>query len=52
LLPCEVGQEEIAKSVALSAEGEDHVLHFCGLDCCEEWSSDQIRQRTQEAGKP
>ena len=52
LVPCEVGQKEIPKSVALSAEDEDHVLYFCGLDCYEESSSDQIRQRTREAGEP
>ena len=52
LVPCAVCQKEIPKSVALSAEDQDYVMHFCGLDCYEEWSADQIKQRTQEAGEP
>jgi len=51
-VPCEVCEKEIPKSVALSAEDQDHVLYFCGSDCYEEWLSDRIRQRTQEAGEP
>jgi hypothetical protein len=52
LVPCETCQKEIPKSVALSAEGRDDVVYFCGVDCYEEWSADQIRERTQEAGEP
>jgi hypothetical protein len=52
LVPCDVCQKEIPKSGALSAEVQDYVLYFCGVDCYEEWSADQIRERTQEAGEP
>lgn len=52
LVPCAVCQKETPKSVALSAENQDGVMHFCGVDCYEEWSADQIRQKTQEAGEP
>ena len=41
LVPCAVCQKEIPKSVALTSEDVDYVLHFCGLDCYEEWSADQ-----------
>lgn len=52
LVPCEVCEKEIPKSVALSADDEDRVVYFCGTDCYDEWSAEQIRQRTQEAGEP
>ena len=52
LVPCEVCQKEIPKSAALSAEDQDYVLYFCGPDCYEEWSAEQIKERTQEAGEP
>jgi hypothetical protein len=45
LVPCEVCQQEIPKSAALSAEDQDYVLFFCGLDCYEEWSADQLRRK-------
>jgi hypothetical protein len=52
LVPCEVCLKEIPKSVALSAEDQDYVRYFCGVDCYEEWSSEQIKEKTQEAGEP
>ena len=52
LVPCEVCLKEIPQSVALSAEDQDYVLYFCGLDCYEEWSAEQIKEKTQEAGEP
>ena len=52
LVSCENCQKEVPKSIALSAEDQESVLYFCGVDCYEEWSADQIRERTQEAGEP
>ena len=52
LVPCAVCLREIPKSAACSAEDQDYVLYFCGLDCYEDWSADQIREKTQEAGEP
>ncbi len=50
LVPCAVCQKEIAKSVALSSENQDYVLHFCGPDCYENWAADQMAVKMQEAG--
>jgi hypothetical protein len=52
LVPCAVCQKEIPKSVALSSEDQDYVLYFCGADCYEEWSTDAMAVRMQEAGEP
>ena len=41
-VPCAVCQKEFPKSVALSSEVQDYVLHFCGIDCYEEWSADDV----------
>ena len=51
VVSCAVCQKEIPKSVALSSEDQDYVLHFCGLDCYEEWSADQTAVKMQEAGE-
>ena len=50
LLPCAVCQKEIPKSVALSAEDQDYVLYFCGLECYESWAADKEAVTMQEAG--
>lgn len=50
LLPCAVCQKEIPKSVALSAEDQDYVLYFCGLECFESWEADKEAVQMQEAG--
>lgn len=52
LVPCEVCMKEIPRSVARSAEADDYVVYFCGLECYEDWAAEQIRERTQEAGEP
>ena len=52
LVPCENCQKEIPKALALSAKDQDYVLYFCGADCYEDWSADQIKEKTQEAGEP
>jgi hypothetical protein len=51
VVSCAVCQKEIPKSVALSSEDQDYILHFCGLDCYEEWSADQTAVKMQEAGE-
>ena len=34
---CEVCLKEIPRSEAKSVEAVDYLVHFCGLDCYEEW---------------
>ena len=34
---CEVCMKQIPKDVAKSFEGEEYVLHFCGLECYTKW---------------
>ena len=52
LVQCEVCMKEIPTSVAQSAEANDYVVYFCGLECYEDWAAEQIREKTQEAGEP
>ncbi len=52
LVPCEVCLKEIPKSEAQSAEAQDYVAYFCGLQCYAEWAAEQIKEKTQEAGEP
>ena len=37
LIACEICFREIPDTTVLSEEGEDYVLHFCGLECYAAW---------------
>ena len=45
LIDCEICFKEIPDSVAMTEEGEDYVVHFCGLDCYAAWK--QKGEKTQ-----
>ncbi len=49
---CETCLKEIPRSEAQSAEGRDHILYFCGLECYDIWEEEEMRERTREAGEP
>lgn len=36
-MSCSVCGREVPPSEAQSVEGEDYMLHFCGLDCFNQW---------------
>ena len=42
MVKCEVCLKEVPRSEAKSAEAVDYVVHFCGLDCYEEWNESQL----------
>jgi hypothetical protein len=52
LVACAVCQKEIPKSAALGSESQDYVLFFCGADCFEEWSEEDMALKMQDAGEP
>lgn len=37
LIDCKLCFKEIPESVAMTEEGEDYVMHFCGLECYSAW---------------
>ena len=37
LIQCEVCLKEVPSSESQSAETEDYVAHFCGLECYQQW---------------
>jgi len=37
LIDCEICFKEIPDSVATTEEGEDYIVHFCGLECYAAW---------------
>ncbi len=37
LISCDVCRKEIPRSAAQTYEGEEYVMHFCGLDCYNQW---------------
>ena len=46
LIDCEICFKEIPDSVAMTEEGEDYVVHFCGLDCYVAWK--EKGEKTQD----
>jgi YHS domain-containing protein len=52
LVECEVCLKEVPKMTALDAAADDRTVYFCSPECYEEWSDEEIRARTQEAGEP
>lgn len=49
LIDCEICFKEIPDSVATTEEGEDYVVHFCGLECYAAWKekSDQAQDNDE-----
>lgn len=48
---CEVCLKEIPTSEALTREGDDYVINFCGLDCHEEWikrAPEPVKKQVEE----
>lgn len=40
---CSICHKEIPKSEAKSAEADEYVLYFCGIDCHREWQKQAPR---------
>ena len=47
---CGTCMKEVPLSEAKSAEAEDYVVHFCGLECYEQWI--KHRSKARPAAKP
>lgn len=41
LIDCEICLKEIPEAAAMTEEGKDYVLHFCGLECYAAWKQKQ-----------
>lgn len=41
---CDVCRKEIPRSEAKSAEGEDYILYFCGLECQDKWQGQRYSE--------
>lgn len=50
-LVCELCRMEIPQSAAVTFEGADYTLHFCGLGCLEAWKERHPEKTPGVAGK-
>jgi len=48
---CEVCLKNVPSSEAHLVEAEDYVIHFCGLECFEEWR-EKARQEEETGEQP
>lgn len=46
-LACEICLTEIPKNLGHSAEGEEYVHHFCGIECLEKWRAKHAAEAHQ-----
>lgn len=51
IIQCDICMKEIPASEARSAEAQDYVRHFCGLECFDRWSKQDSREQVQEEDK-
>ncbi len=48
MVSCEVCMKTIPTSEADSAEAEDYVAYFCGLECYDEWAKQKANEETEK----
>ncbi len=42
IIQCEICMIEIPVSEVMSSEALDYVMHFCGLECYDQWSKQEL----------
>ena len=42
IIHCEICMTEIPASEGMSSEALDYVMHFCGLECYDLWSKQEL----------
>lgn len=47
---CKVCMKQIPKDVAKSFEGDEYVLHFCGLECYAQWQQQEQQENKKKNG--
>jgi len=50
-IQCAVCMKEIPSSEAKNAEVQDYVMHFCGLECYDQWSKQTESKNSAEKSK-
>lgn len=48
---CEICMKEVPLTEAMVPEAEGYFVHFCGLDCYQQWKS-KSEESDKEADKP
>ena len=50
-IACHVCRKEIPKAAALSAEGEEYVIHFCDISCLDYWNKEKKEKEEEKPQK-
>ena len=48
LVSCKVCLKEVPKSEANSAEAQEYVMYFCGVDCYDQWQKGEDSDKDAE----
>ena len=46
-LVCDLCKAEIPQSAAVTFEGSDYAVHFCGLGCLETWKARHLGEKAE-----
>ncbi len=49
LVACEICLKEIPVSEAKIEEASDYVLHFCGIDCYQQWKQQELDETQRDS---
>jgi hypothetical protein len=50
VVACSVCLKEVPASESRSEEALDYIVHFCGLDCYQEWHKEQVSDAQTHKG--
>ena len=45
IIACEICLKEVPHSEAQTTEVDDYVMHFCGLECYDQWHKDITEEK-------
>lgn len=48
-ISCDVCMDQIPLSESISDEARDYIVHFCGLDCYQQWKTQKEAEEHKKA---
>jgi len=49
-ISCEICKKEVPLNEAVNPETADYIVHFCGLECYEEWKGQDKDKKVVQSG--
>jgi hypothetical protein len=46
-ISCDICKKEVPLNEAINPETADYIVHFCGLECYEDWKNQNVKPDTK-----